>query len=642
MTAICQTGERKPFKRTEKIPRVIRGGLLCAMLLVAIVTGHAQQIQAMLSANATTVGRPVQLTIKIIGARGAQLPQQLGIEGLDTMLMPGESDQVEAGMIQGKLQATFSSVYAYRVIPVKAGDYTIPPLSFKIDGKEFKTAALALKVVGAGGAVAAQTTSPTNAAGAQQGQIQNSNQAQASAPGQISNDNLTAGELLVPQKSAYVGEVVPIETRFYFDARFRAIGRIVANFSGEGFTATELSRMTHRDVTIGGQPFTAVSLLGAITPVKTGTLEIPAATLQTEAVMPMGGGSGPEDLIGSFLGQMQSKIITVPTDTAKLEVKPLPEEGKPEDFSGAIGQFSIQATASPKKAAAGDPITLKVTIAGRGNFDAMTAPTLLNAESWKTYPPNEKFTPSTRDPVGYIGQKQFEFTIMAREDQTKTPVAEFSYFDPSIKKYVTLKSAAIPIDAKGGGVPAVAPDTVAAAATPSPTPTNAPTKSASTPSPEDSLVTQYTGGTFQPLLFNRTFLIANGVIGVIWLGVLLVKLSRAISSSAYAQESAAHRERRRLLDRMDSTDMETPKFLGMGAEFVRARLEANSPITNLRDALESAPILAETKSAVASMLDKADELNYAAGNVEAKLGPEERKQIVSTLKEFDNELQKAR
>lgn len=636
MSAICQAGEKNPSKMTGKIPRVIRGGMLFAMLLVAVVTGHAQQIQATLSANATSVGRPVQLTVKIVGARGAQLPPQLGIEGLDTQLVQ-QGEEMGAGNTTGKFQVSFTSVYVYRIIPIKAGDYTIPALALKIDGKEYQTAALALKVVGAGSSVPAQATSPSNATSAQS-QIPNPSQAQASAPGQTSNDKLTSGELLVPQASAYVGEVIPVEARFYFDARFPGVGPRRVSFSGEGITATELSKMTHREVSIGGRPFNAVSLLGAITPVKTGTLDIPAATLQAEVVMPPGG-SGPEDLLGSILGQMERKIIDVPTNTAKLEVKPLPEEGKPEDFSGGIGQFTIQATATPKKAAAGDPITLKVTISGRGNFDAMTAPTLLNADGWKAYPPNEKFTPSPSDPVGYNGQKQFEFTIMAREDQTKTPVAEFSYFDPAIKKYVTLKSAAIPVDAKGGGVPA---ETVATAATPTPTPTATPAKPVSTPGPDDSLVAQYMGGTFQPLLFNRTFLIANGVIGVIWLGALLVGLSRAISSSAYAQESAAHRERRRLLDRMDSTDMETPKFLGMGAEFVRARLEANGPITNLRDALESAPILAETKSAVASMLDKADELNYAAGSAETKLGPEERKQIVSTLKEFDNELQKAR
>ncbi|CAN5382557.1 hypothetical protein BH09VER1_BH09VER1_07050 [soil metagenome] len=636
MSAICQTETKKPSRRIAEAGRTLRWGALLLALMFSFAKLQAQQIQATLSADSTSVGRPVQLTVKVTGARGAQLPQKLNIDGLDTLLVQ-TSEQNEINVTGGSINRSFSSIYVYRVIPMKAGDFTIPALSMKIDGQQTQTNPLSLKVVGAGASV---PTQPGSSSVPQATQGQALNQAQATPPGKLSDDKMTSGELLVPQTSAYVGEVIPIEVRFYFDGRFPAVKPIRINFSGEGFTATELTKITHKEVQIGGRGFNMLNLQGTITPVKTGTMEIPAASLQTAVVVPSGG-SGPNDLLGTLFGQTEEKVIDVPTNTAKLEVKPLPEEGKPEDFSGAVGQFSIQATATPKKAAAGDPITLKVTVSGRGNFDAMTAPTLLDAGSWKTYPPNEKFEASSSDPVGYNGKKQFEYTIMAREDQTKTPVAEFSYFDPSIKKYVTLKSGAIPIDAKGGGVPATTPEPVATA-TPTPTPSAAPTTPASTPSPEDSLATQYAGGSFQPLLFNRAFLIANGVMGVIWLGVLLVWLCRAISSSAYARESAAHRERRRLLDQMNSTDLETSKFLTMGTEFVRARLEAEEPVSNLHDALEHAPISAETKTAVASMLDKADELNYAAGSVEGKLGPEERRKIVASLKEFDNELQKAR
>ena len=173
---------------------------------------------------------------------------------------------------------------------------------------------------------------------------------------------------------------------------------------------------------------------------------------------------------------------TVPTQSAKLEVKPLPKEGRPEDFSGAIGQFSLQASATPKQAAAGDPISLNVTVSGRGNFDAMASPTLLEADGWRTYPPGEKFEASPSDPIGFNGEKRFEYMLVAREDRSQTPVAQLSFFDPSLEKYVTIKSSAIEVAAKGTADPAAV-----AAATPAPQPQPTPA-SVSTPIQKESLL----------------------------------------------------------------------------------------------------------------------------------------------------------
>ena len=128
-----------------------------------------------------------------------------------------------------------------------------------------------------------------------------------------------------------------------------------------------------------------------------------------------------DDFFGGFFGNMMSsgdiRQITVPTQSAKLDVKPLPKEGRPDDFSGAIGQFSLQTSAAPKQAAAGDPISLNVTVSGRGNFDAMGSPVLLEADGWRTYPPGEKFEASPSDPIGFNGEKRFEYMLVAREDR---------------------------------------------------------------------------------------------------------------------------------------------------------------------------------------------------------------------------------
>ena len=151
------------------------------------------------------------------------------------------------------------------------------------------------------------------------------------------------------------------------------------------------SKPIEKQQDVDGRNYNVLIFQTAISAAKAGTLEISPASLDSQIQLPGRVPSGMDDFFGSFFGSMMSsgdiRQTTVPTQSAKLEVKPLPKEGRPEDFSGAIGQFSLQASATPKQAAAGDPISLNVTVSGRGNFDAMGSPVLLEADGWRTYPP---------------------------------------------------------------------------------------------------------------------------------------------------------------------------------------------------------------------------------------------------------------
>ncbi|MEI8312032.1 MAG: BatD family protein, partial [Verrucomicrobiota bacterium] len=128
-----------------------------------------------------------------------------------------------------------------------------------------------------------------------------------------------------------------------------------------------------------------------------------------------------------------NREVTLKTKPVQIEVQPLPKDGRPEDFSGAVGKFSMEATVSPKKVSAGEPVNLKVAVSGQGNFEGMGAPALTGDEGWRSYPPSDKF--QSTDSIGFTGEKTFEFALIARQDQTRTPGARFSYFDPSTGKY---------------------------------------------------------------------------------------------------------------------------------------------------------------------------------------------------------------
>jgi hypothetical protein len=603
-----------------------------ALLVCGIASGRAQQIQAALAQDTVAVGQPVQLNLSITGGSGVRLPERINIESLDVRFA-GKSEQTQVTMNNGQLNAVTSAIYTYMIIPVKAGTFTIPSLSVQVGGKVLKTEPLTLNVGGVPGGAA-----PSNVPVLPAIPVPQSQRAAPSTPPQVSSPNRARvpnpsseeepyfGEIIIPRKTAYVGEVIPVELRFYFAVPARTLQE-KPSFSGDGFTVMNFAQPVQNQQEINGRIYQFLAFKTAITPVKSGTIDITPAELP--AAIQMRSSRPSDDFFGSLFGSMSDfREEAVKTRPITLEVKPLPKEGRPAEFGGAIGQFSLEATANPKKAGANDPISLNVRVSGRGNFDGMSPPALIDAEGWRTYPPGEKFTPSASDPIGFMGEKTFEFMLLAREDQSFTPVAEFSYFDPSIEKYVTLKTPKIAVEAKGGAAPPAA--TPAAAAVPSAAPAATSEPAAA---PENSvLVRNFTPASFRPFVENTAFLVANGVLALTWTALLLFGIGRIVSNSQSARAAAARKEALVFLHKMEPSSCPAEQFYQHAIDFVSARLGAQG-----RDALEKAALRPETKAGVGAILDVCDEMKYSTVGA-AELSLEERRRIIAQLKSFDEEL----
>ncbi|PTX92886.1 hypothetical protein DB345_14670 [Spartobacteria bacterium LR76] len=629
------------------------GAVAAFAVMLAAASGYAQKVSADLSQEVTSVGEAVQLNISVTGATGARVPGQLKVNGLQ-IDFAGRSEQINII----NFQKTVSSVYTYLIVPLKTGDFTIPPIEVLINGQKYKTAPLALRVGASSGGFAGgqgqqgRARSPQSQMQAQmqalmqfmnQGvqppqpqQIQPGQQSQGRQPSGDDDAEPAYGDLIIPKTSAYVGEVIPVEIRFYFNANYPTQLRDQPTFGGDGFTVMDFSKPTQREQEINGVPYNVVIFQTAITAVKSGPLEIPPAKIEGRIQVPARGSSQDDFFNGFFGGQgfgMTARDMTVSTKPSKIDIKPLPKEDRPDDFSGAIGQFSLDAKATPKKVDAGEPITLSVKVAGRGNFGAITAPTLLDAENWRSYPPNEKFTPSASDPIGYNGEKVFEYTIVARSDATLTPTPEFSFFDPAVEKYVTLKASPIAVVARGSSN---ATQTTTAQATSSPTPQAATPPPAAPASPETAsdLVTSFRRGAFQPTLTNPTFLIVNGVAALALLGLLALGVLRAVANSEASQRAARLREVRRTLHAAEDPNKSAEEFFALAAEFVQGRLSIAGGQGSTRDMLESSKVSEETRTAIYALLNQADEARYAATHG-TSLDREARHTYIQQLKKFD-------
>ena len=430
--------------------------LLLALLASAgasLVRAASPTVTAVLTSSETEVDQPVQLQIKVTGDANATPPNDISVDGLD-IRYSGQSQLVEGR----NLRFTYSFIYNYTILPLKAGTFTIPPQAVRSASGVLRTPPLTLNV------------SPT-----ENGTTSSTRRGGGNALGE---KNIVFAELIVPKTSAYVGEVIPAEIRLGINNRVPH--RLIegATLSGQGFTAQRMPNPEQTLESVNGRSYEIITFKTAITPVKSGKLEIAAKDAKAIVQVPRPGGSRPRspfDIFGMddpfsdpffndpFAGRGEQREVKFSSETTTIEVKPLPANAPP-NFSGAVGNFTLATDVKPKNAQVGDPLTVTASISGRGNFDRVTAPTLENERGWHTYPPGSNF--KADDDIGISGTKTFEMVLTPNEPKKAVPPLLFSYFNPIKESYVTLRGDKLAVVVEGGAAPSATPAIASASGTP--------------------------------------------------------------------------------------------------------------------------------------------------------------------------------
>jgi hypothetical protein len=621
---------------------------LAALLLGAAPAAHAQ-VTASLSSKSGQVGAPLQLQYQFVNAgRPGDMPRSLMVDGLEIRLT-GRSQRTEIV----NMQATSIFIFAYTIIPNRPGNFTIPGFAVQVDGRQVRTPSVSLRVTGPGGSMppapgpgVQQMIPPMPGAPQRQPQQQRppSQPSQPSGPPSARTPPRTAngepapyyGEIVIGKRTAYVGELVPVELRYYFraDCQFNDLQR--PSFGGDGFTAAPLSEPEQTEQYIDDIPYNIVTFRSAITPVKAGDIEIPPAVMGGRMIAP-GGPAGLDPFFDQFFqnfpmpGFGRAENIEAATDARTLDVQPLPKEGRPGNFSGAVGQFTMRAKADPKTAGAGEPVALTVSVEGRGNFDAMAPPELTGTEGWRTYAPKESFDDNDAMGFGGSGTKSFEFSLVAREDRSATPGAEFSYFDPLKKKYVTLKTKPVAVTAAGSGAAADAASSTAAADEDLP-----PTGGAADDIGEPATALSPRAPDFKPWILSDWFHLLNFAVFaalIISLPYLFWMRRRAKKDARIIELESAVRTAKTSWQKA-SDPME---FYTAAGQFLLARLALldNKPaaLVDPAEALSRRVSDPVERRELEAVLAKRDELAYGrtGGGV---LDPQERSRVTQLLENF--------
>ena len=407
------------------------------------------------------------------------------------------------------------------------------------------------------------------------------------------------------EQAVYVGQAIDAEVLVLPKNRSRLITEAnnSPKFSGDGFKASTVGRP------YDAEPFNglAAAAYGAIvTPLKPGPISI-SATFQ------------PVIGVRSVTGLVRQKRFTLESEPVEITAKALPTEGKPSDFSGAIGSFDLSIQADPLELDIGEPIALRLTVSGQGNFDFVSTPKMTKDGDWKQYKSTRMDVQRSDD--GSPDRLVFAQNIVPESNLSVIPPFRLSVFDPSKAEYVTLMTDPIQIQVKGTATP---PTSVAADSSTGGT-SNIIASATPPPSAELTDILIATGAAAPNWASSSTpswrsasyWWINGGLVGALLVLAAVSRLYGKTRTPAVAAEDFNS-----LLGKVSRADLDGEEFYAVANRCLEA-WRSTSPNTEIADS-----------EGIAAIEQRHDFLTYAGGasTTATAISPEERERTIAALR----------
>jgi len=336
-------------------------------------------------------------------------------------VLMGPSQSISSSFINGK--RSFSKSYTYVLRPKKQGQLIIDSASISIDNTVYTTDPKTVLV-----------TEP----------IDNPNAPKTAQD--IADESLYLVATLSNDKP-YLNQGVLVTYTLYFSPRVYINNFIpVENPTYKNFWSQDLPIKEYetRRTTFRNESFNAVDLKTVVLyPQKSGSLALDPFALELYVQIP----TGRRDFFGDPI--MRSATKTVKAGDLSINVKDLPEQGKPSNYSGAVGDFELSVDASRTSLEANESTQIKVKITGKGNLKLLSVPELSLPSALEKYDP--EYTDDVRvNREGMNGSVSNSYTVVPRYagSYPVDPIA-FTYFDPNSKSYKTLNSDTFDLTVEG-------------------------------------------------------------------------------------------------------------------------------------------------------------------------------------------------
>ncbi len=354
-------------------------------------------------------------------------------------IVSGPSQMVSQSWINGR--SSFNKAYSYTLMPLKKGKLTIKSATIEYNGQVFKTQPITITV---GNAVAQQQQQNPYSNNPYNNQQQ---QQQSRVPLNAGKDGVhLVAE--ISKTNPYVNEPITVVYKIYVSNRSAVGGWNETNkpkYSDFWSQNIDVKQFNIQQGTFNGESYRYAILRKVVLyPQKAGNLQIEPLTLDVQVEVP----TGRIDVYGEYETKMQTKRVSAGAKV--INVKPLPELGKPDGFSGAVGTFDFSVLPSKTTLKSGESLDLNLEVTGTGNLKLFSLPKPIVPSSLEMYDPVHTEDVST--PIsGMTGRIQDKYTIVP---QTKgnfliKPIS-FSYFDLTSNTYKTIPSPEIVLNVLQG------------------------------------------------------------------------------------------------------------------------------------------------------------------------------------------------
>ena len=380
----------------------MRRALRLLGLLLSLAAGAASAAVtagARVAPQSVAVGEPADLAVVVQGTQQAGAPAVPAVDGLRVDYVGPET---QVAIVNG--QVTASVTHHFTLVPQREGTFTVGPITVEAEGRALSAGVVTLRAV--------------------------SGTAGAPAP-----DTGLAVVLSAPRTTVYLNERLPVSVLL----RVGGVQVTDVNYPrilGDGFALEPFAEPAQRQ----DQDVTVVDFRTAVTPARAGSLTLGPAVLALAVLRQ-------RQQRRTFFGGSVRQQIELRSDALALEVLPLPPEGRPPDFAGAVGRFAVTATAAPTELRVGDPVTLTMSVQGEGTLAGATPAGVASSEAFRVYPVQA----AARQPEsgGGVVHRLFEQVVIPqRAGPVAIPPLRFAFFDPEARAYRTVVQPAIALEVR--------------------------------------------------------------------------------------------------------------------------------------------------------------------------------------------------
>lgn len=348
---------------------------------------------------------------------------------------PFSSTSSSVQIINGSVTKTNTQTYSFHLRAIKEGNFTMPQASITVDKKRITSEPCEINVV------ASQNGNSTYSGSSNNG----NNYSQA-------NDNAREVflEAIPNKRKVYLGEQIMLTYRIYYTIPISQL-TVSKSPSYAGFWTKDVTNnkgtLQQSSVIRDGKQYNVATIQEIVLfPQKSGKLAIDPLDITCLAQVRQQKNRSQsydpfEDFFGDVFGTTYTNVRKdIKSQPIEIEVIPLPNNNKPQSFKGAVGQFTFTTKIDKSELKVNEAFTFTVTVSGKGNIELLELPKPIFPPDFEVYDP--KISTSIKDnALGISGSKKAEYIVIPRvSGNFKLESTEFSYFNPTLDKYESLRS----------------------------------------------------------------------------------------------------------------------------------------------------------------------------------------------------------